>query len=152
MTDVEDEAALVSGVNLGPNGLLEAGWTTEIVADIFPARIEPKPAEIPAGVSKMRAIVTGDSLTIAWNGGFQRGVPIVNRFDVLLDDGAENVSFRGGEVQAADETSYTITKGNGCSCGAGSVKSWQPFPNVNLAQRGSNTALKGSTAGRYKRL
>jgi len=146
------EGVVTSGIDLGPNGLLEAGSTAEIVADMFPARISPKPAALP-NVTKMRVVITDQTLTIAWPGGFQNGIPVVHRYDVRIND-ADNASFRGGEVVTVEGDTFVIERGNGCACGAAGLKTWHPFPQVNLTQRAKTVVSTGpQTVGavRYSR-
>lgn len=145
MTDATPEPG---GLNISVNGLLSKGDTAEIVADIFPARVTPRPSQLPAGVSKVRAVVTDKALTLAWAGGYQGGIPIINRLDLPLTGGALNASFRGGEVDTEDGETFTVERGTGCSCGAAGLKNWNPFPQVRLTQR----TPPARQTGRYTRV
>lgn len=147
---VQTEAS-TTFLNAGRNGLFESGAEAEIVADIFPARITPRPAMLPGGVAKFRAVVTDQFLTVAWPGGYQNGVPTIYRIDLPLIDSAQNASFRGGEVTTTDAI-YTVERGNGCSCGAAGLKNWHPFPNVRLRQRGTQTQVSPGQQVRYSNL
>lgn len=134
-SEEEAPAPAANVINAGPDGILETGSTAEVVTDLFPAKVTPRPDLIPKGISKIRVTIVDKAMTLAWSGGFKGGEPIVNRLDIPLADGAENASYKGGVVLGVDGISYTVEKGNGCSCGAGGLKTWKPYATVKLTQR-----------------
>lgn len=100
----------------------EPGETVTLVADIFPAAVTPLPPEIPKGV-KLRAIISGKALTLAWQVGKQ-----IHRYDKAITfDDLTGVSYRGGQV-GPEDTGHYVVQGNGCNCGARDVKNWDPYP------------------------
>jgi len=128
------------------NGVFDPGDQTQVLADIFPASVRPMPAGVPAGM-KIRAIVTRDSLTVAWLAGRQGLEPIIGRVDVLLSpEQVAGVTHLGG--QAGE---YFVERGPGCSCGAAGLKNWHPFPDVVLLGTTPYRENTGAFTGKYSR-
>lgn len=111
------------------NPLYKSGEIATLHADLYPALITPQPEGIPRGV-KLRAVITGRGITLAWqNGSGPRG-PVIHRMDIPMTPvETAGASFRGGQVGQ-----YAVVQGGGCSCGARAVRNWAPFPGVSYQQ------------------
>lgn len=115
----------------------------KVVADIFPASITPRPAEVP-GNAKIRVVLAETEIVIAWLAGRVNGVVVIgqHRIPVTAEDTA-GATYRGGTVGE-----YEIGKGVGCSCGAAALKNWNPYEGATIVARKMAPA---TGASRYTR-
>ncbi|MGV1079731.1 MAG: hypothetical protein ACOYD1_07745 [Candidatus Nanopelagicales bacterium] len=129
--------------------LFPPGAHVTIYMDLYPGVVDPLPPGVPNG-RKLRVLITDRALTCAWLEGRAGLEPIIARVDVPLPaEDLNGASPMGGVIGP-----YTVSRADGCSCGAAGLKNWHPFPGVVLIQANRAAAppsQRGTAAVRYMR-
>lgn len=99
-----------------------------LLADVFPAAVNPLPDGVPAG-AKIRVIIATDRWVIAWSGGKNGTETIIHTVEMpLTEEESSRATYLGGVVAGK----YTVSRGPGCSCGSAGLKNWTPWPESQL--------------------
>jgi len=81
--------------------------------DVYPADVQPRPAEIAPGV-RIRAVGFSDGLVLIWDPGNRSRT--VARLDLPGDPG--EYTPKGGQISG-----FVVSRAPGCACGSRMVKS-----------------------------
>lgn len=123
--------------------IYEPGESATRYADLLPGVISPLPAGVPSG-APLRVIVTSKAITVAWKAGDG-----IDRVDIpITEEQALGVRFSGGTVG-----DYSVSKQGSCGCGQNKLRSWKPWPGVNMTSYSApGERIYGVPPTRYSRV